>query len=284
MFNTEGGGILRKYLAAAIQLDSQEDKKENLKAIASFIDEAAGKGAKLVGLPECMIYCGREEGVRESAEEIGGETTQLLCEKARKHGIWLQGGSINEKAEGEKRVYNTTILVNPKGEIAAIYRKVHMFDVEVASGPSFKESNSILPGNEIVVAGTDLGNIGLSICYDIRFPELYRIMTLKGAQVFFASAAFTLFTGRDHWEPILRVRAIENAAYMIAPGQMGKKTTLQMQGKSVIIDPWGNVVAKASDYPGVIAAEIDLDHVDDARSQIPALKNRRVDVYAKYSQ
>ena len=275
---------MRKYLAAAIQLDSQEDKKENLKAVASFIDEAAGRGAKLVGLPECMAYCGREEGVRESAEAIGGETTQLLCEKAKKHGIWLQGGSINEKVEGEKRVYNTTIFVNPKGEVAALYRKVHMFDVEVTSGPSYKESNAILPGNEIVVADTDLGKIGLSICYDIRFPELYRIMVDKGAQLFFASAAFTLFTGRDHWEPILRVRAIENATYMIAPGQMGKKTTLQMQGKSIIIDPWGNVVAKASDYPGVIVAEIDLDHVDDARKQIPSLKNRRVDVYEKYSQ
>ena len=275
---------MRKYLAAAIQLDSQEDKAENLRAAASLIDEAAGWGAKLVGLPECMAYCGREEGVKKNAEPIGGETTKLLCEKAKKHGIWLQGGSFNETVEGEKRVYNTTLLVNPKGEIAAVYRKLHMFDVEVSSGPSYKESSAILPGDEIVVADTDLGKIGLSICYDIRFPELYRIMVRQGAQIFFASAAFTLFTGRDHWEPILRVRAIENGCYMIAPGQMGKKTTLQMQGKSIIVDPWGNVVAKASDYPSVIVAEIDLDQVDSVREQIPALKNRRDDIYAKYSQ
>lgn len=273
---------MRKYFAAAIQLDSQENKKENLKAIGEFIDEAAAKGAKLVGLPEMMNYFGSEEGEKVNAEKIGGETTQLLCEKAKKHEIWLHGGSICEQVEGQDRVFNTTLLLNPKGDVVASYRKTHLFDVEVSSGVSYKESNAIIPGEEIVVADTDLGCFGLSICYDIRFPEMYRIMTLRGAQVIFAPAGFTLLTGRDHWEPILRARAIENGTYVIAPNQIGKKTTFQALGKSVIVDPWGNVIAKASDYPGVIMAEINLDYVNDVRSQIPALKNRRTDLYSKY--
>ena len=275
--------MAKKYLAAAIQLDSQEDKKENLKAVSAFIDEAAARNAKLIALPEMMNYFGREEGELEAAEPIGGETTQLLCAKAKQYGVWIHGGSICEKVEGEKRIANTTVLVNPKGEVAATYRKLHLFDVTVSSGPSYKESNVILPGNEIVTAETDLGCFGMSICYDIRFPEMYRIMVLQGAQVIFTPAAFTLFTGRDHWEPILRTRAIECGTYLIAPNQVGKKTTFQTQGKSMIIDPWGNVIAQASDFPGVITAEIDLDYINAVRAQVPSIANRRAEVYKKHA-
>ena len=276
--------MAKKYLAAAIQMDSQEDKKENIKAAMAFIDEAAAKNAKLIALPEMWNYFGKEEGELENAEPIGGETTTLMCEKAKKHGVWLHGGSICEYVEGQKRVYNTSLLINPKGEIVTTYRKLHLFDVEVASGPSYKESNAVIPGDDISVADTDLGCMGLSICYDIRFPEMYRIMTMKGAQIIFAPAGFTLFTGRDHWEPVLRTRAIECGTYVIAPNQIGKKTTFQTQGKTMIIDPWGNVIAKASDYPGVTMAEIDLGYIDKVRAQVPSLTNRRVDVYKRYTE
>ena len=274
--------LLERFLAAAIQLDSQEDKRENLKAISEFIDEAAAKNAKFIGLPELMTYFGSEDGEIENAEPIGGEATQLLSDKAKKYGVWLHGGSMCELADNQERVYNTTLLINPKGEVVATYRKTHLFDVEVSSGPSYKESNTIIPGDEIVVVDTDFGRVGLSICYDIRFPEMFRIMTMRGAEIIFAPAGFTLFTGRDHWEPILRTRAIENGVYIIAPNQIGKKTTFQTQGKSMIIDPWGNVIATASDYPGVITAEINLGYVKAVRNQIPALKNRRTDLYTKY--
>ena len=265
-------------------MDSQEDKRENLKAIGEFIDEAAAKNAKLIGLPELMTYFGSEKGLTKNAEAIGGETTQLLCGRAKKYGVWLHGGSMCELAEGQERVYNTTLLVNPKGEVAAVYRKAHLFDVDVPSGLSSRESKTIIPGDEIIVADTDFGRVGLSICYDIRFPEMYRIMTMQGAQIIFTPAGFTLFTGRDHWEPILRTRAIENGVYIIAPNQMGKKAAFQTQGKSMIIDPWGNVIAKASDYPGVITAEINMDYIEAVRTQIPALKNRRTELYAKYDE
>jgi predicted amidohydrolase len=274
---------MEKYLAAAIQLDSQQNKSENLKTIAEFIDEAASKNAKLIGLPETMTYIGVDEEIKRNAEPIGGETTQLLCEKSKKYGIWLHGGSFYELVEGQEKVYNTTLLINPKGEIAAKYRKIHLFDVEVDSGPCIKESNALLSGGEIVVAKTDLGNIGLSICYDIRFSEIYRIMAMQGAHVVFSPASFTLFTGRDHWEPILRTRAIENGYYVIAPGQIGKKAMVQTNGKTMIVDPWGNVIAKASDYPSVIIAEIDIQRVDSVRKQIPVLKNRRSEIYNKYN-
>jgi predicted amidohydrolase len=274
---------MEKYLAAAIQLDSQQNKRENLKAIGELIDEAASKNAKIIGLPETITYIGVDEEVKDNAELIGGETTQLLCEKAKKYNVWLHGGSFFELVEGQDKVYNTTLLINPKGEIVAIYRKLHLFDVEIDSGHSIKESNIYLPGEEIVVAKTDLGNIGLSICYDIRFPEIYRIMALMKAQVIFAPASFTLFTGRDHWEPILRARAIENGCYIIAPSQIGKKAMVQTNGKTMIIDPWGNVIAKASDYPSVILAEIDLQYVNSVRKQIPVLKNRRLEIYSKYT-
>ena len=280
---TREDAMTEKYLAAAIQMDSQEDKKENLKAAAALIDEAAARNAKLIALPEMWNYFGREKGEFENAEPIGGETTLFLQARAKRHGVWLHGGSICECAEGKERVYNTSLLISPKGDIAAVYRKMHLFDVEVASGPSYKESNAVIPGSDIAVAETELGCMGLSICYDIRFPELYRIVTLQGAQVIFAPAGFTLFTGRDHWEPILRTRAIECGTYVIAPNQIGKKTTFQTQGKTMIVDPWGNVIAKASDYPGVITAEIDLNYIATVRAQVPSLANRRTDIYTRYA-
>lgn len=271
---------MNKFIVAAIQLDSQDDKKKNLETAAEFIKEAAARGAKLVALPETMNYIGPD--YIQNAEPIPGPTTNFFAELAVKLGIWIHCGSIPEMDDRDKP-YNTTALISPKGEIVAKYRKLHMFDVEIENGPSYKESNDNAPGQEIVLAKTELATLGFSICYDIRFGEIYRLMALNGAQIIFTPACFTMNTGKDHWEPILRARAIENACYVVSPGQIGIKPKLQAYGKTLIIDPWGNVIAKASDRPGYICAEIDLDMIDAVRAQVPALKNRRTDIYSAAS-
>lgn len=270
---------MKKFIAAAIQIDSQDNKNQNLTKIEEFIDEAAGRGAKLIGMPEMVNYVGSEEGEFENAEPIPGPTIERLMKKARQHQVWLHCGSIFETIPGEKKLYNTSVLLNPQGEVVAKYRKIHLYDVEVSNGPSVLESRTKKPGTEIVVADTDLAKIGLSICYDMRFPELYRIMTLRGAQVLFVPAEYTLFTGKDHWEPVLRARAIENQCYVIAPGQIGVKPNFQAYGKTLIIDPWGNVIAKSSDKEGFITAEIDMELLAKVRNQIPCLKNRKPEAY-----
>ena len=268
---------MRKFMLAAIQLDSQSDKQKNLAAAAGFIEEAAAKGAKLVAMPETMNYIGPE--YRQNGEPVPGLTTDFFAKLAVKWGIWIHCGSIPEIYDQEKP-YNTTVLLNPQGEIVAKYQKLHMFDVEISDGPSYKESDDNSPGQEIVLAKTELGMLGLSICYDIRFGEMYRIMALNGAQILFTPACFTMNTGKDHWETILRARAIENSCYVVSPGQIGIKPKLQAYGKSLIVDPWGNVIAKASDRPGYVMAEIDLDMIDFVRAQVPSLQNRRTDVYS----
>lgn len=270
---------MNKYLAAAIQIDTQSDKAENLSKIEHYIDQAATRGAALVGMAEMVNYIGDEAGERENAESIPGETIDRLAAKARQHGIWLHCGSIFERIEGSDKLYNTSVILSPEGEIAGKYRKIHLFDVDVKDGPSFKESNTKKPGDQVVVVPTPLGAIGLSICFDMRFPELYRIMTLRQARVIFVPAEYTLMTGKDHWEPVLRTRAIENQVYIIAPGQMGVKPTFPTYGRSIIIDPWGNVTAKMSDREGIIMSEIDLDYLESVRKQVPCLNNRRPDLY-----
>lgn len=271
---------MRKFIAAAIQMDSKDNKEENLSKVERFIDEAVDRGAKLVGMPEMVNYIGTEEGEFKNSESIPGPTIQRLMKKAQQHKIWLHCGSIFETIPGEKRLYNTSVLLNPQGEIAGKYRKIHLYDVEVVNGPSFKESNTKKPGTEMVLVDTDLGKIAMTICYDLRFPELYRILTLRGARILFVPAQFMLMTGKDHWEPLLRARAIENQCYVIAPGQMGVKSpTVHTYGKSLMVDPWGNVIAKCSDKEGVITAEIDLEYLDKVRAQVPCLLNRKPELY-----
>ena len=269
---------MRKFIAAAIQLDSTADKEENVRNVLGLIAEAAARGAKLVAMPEHMSYVGSES--RANAEEIpGGRTFQVMAEQAARHGVWLHCGSVYESS-GDGRPYNTCMVISPAGELAAKYRKIHMFDVCLKDGPTVKESDRAAPGDEIVTVDTgEVGVLGLSICYDIRFCELYRLMALRGAQILLAPADFVLNTGKDHWEPILRARAIENGCYVIAPAQCGVKSRFQAYGKSLIVDPWGNVIAKASDKPCVITAEIDLDYLEAVRSQVFTLQNRRTDVY-----
>ena len=267
---------MRKYMVAVVQMDTQNDKGANWAQIADYIDEAAEKGAKLVAFPEVVNILSEEP---EFAEMIPGPTTELFMQKAKEHGIWVHGGSISEVNPEGERTYNTTVLINPQGEIAARYSKLHNFDMTLPDGSSVRESDKKEPGKEITTVQTELGHLAFAICYDMRFPELFRLMTLQGAEVIFLPANFTMPTGKDHWEPILRARAIENGCYIIAPNQTGVKEKFTAYGNSMVVDPWGAVIARASDKPGVILAEIDLDYLDAVRKRNPSVQNRRTDMY-----
>lgn len=270
----------RKYLVGIIQLDSQNDKGRNLERICAYVDEAAARSAKLVALPEVMNLVGTNVGEGGQHESVPGYSTEILARKARQHGIFVHCGSLAEAIPaGDGRAYNTTVMLDDKGAIIATYRKLHTFDVTLPDGTVYNESARIKPGSEIVVIDTAFGRLGFSICYDIRFPELFRLLALAGAQVIFTPANFTMPTGKDHWEPILRARAIENGCYIVAPAQIGKKPGFAAFGNSMVVDPWGTVIARSKDEPGVTTAEIDLDFLDKIRGQIPSLRNRRSDVY-----
>ena len=270
---------LRKYTAAVVQMDSRNDKWANLEAARRYAAEAAANGAKLVCFPENMNLCGRNVGKGGGRETIPGYTTEKLAKLARELRIFIHCGSLFEQLPGEERVANTSILLDPEGNILCRYRKLHTFDGVLADGTVCEESAKVIPGTEAVISETKLGVFGMSICYDVRFPELYRLMVARGAQVLFVPANFTALTGRDHWETLLRARAIENFCYVVAADQTGQKEQYLAHGNSMIVDPWGMVIAKAQDQPGIIYGVIDLDYVDKARSMIPALKNRRTDVY-----
>lgn len=270
---------MSKFLVAAIQVDTQDNKKENLEKIGRFIDEAAQHGAQMIAVPENVHYIGTKEGTFSSAENIPGPMSYFFANKAKEHKVWLNCGSIGEIIPNEERLYNTSLLFNPSGEIVGRYEKIHLYDVEIKNGPSTRESDTKKPGRNIVVCDTEFCKVGLSICYDMRFPELYRIMALRGAKVMFVPANYTLFTGKDHWEPILRTRAIENQCYIVAPAQIGKKPAFQSYGRSMIINPWGTVVATAEDRECVVYATIDTEYVEAIRQQLPSLPNRQPEAY-----
>ena len=271
---------MNKFTVAVLQLDSQDDVQKNLDTVVSFIEEAAARGAKLITMPESMNYVGLDNAGH--AEEIpGGPTFQLMSEQAKKYGVWLHCGSIYEKIPNDPRPFNSTMVIDPRGNLAAKYHKIHPFDVVIPNGPVNRESERICPGDEIVTVDTgEVGHLGLSICYDMRFAEMYRIMALEGAQILLMPADFTMPTGKDHWETILRTRAIENGCYVVAPAQYGVKPKFQAYANSLVVDPWGNVIARASNHPQVITAEIDLDYLQQVRRQIFTLENRRPDVYS----
>ena len=268
---------MRKYTAAICQMDSRDDKQVNLEQAAALIAEAAAKGAAIAAFPETVSFIGK--GYRHQAEQIPGPTADFFCAKAREHGIWLVSGTFPEEDPSGKPK-NTMVLIDPEGRIRCRYSKLHMFDVEIANGPSYKESSFNTAGDRIVLADTPLGRLGFAVCYDLRFDEIFRIMALQGAQVIFVPSSFTMNTGKDHWEPLMRARAIENGLYMLGPAQIGEKTGMNAYGKSMAVDPWGNVIAKAGDRPCCITAEIDLDYLDAVRAQVPSLFNRREDIYS----
>lgn len=270
-----------KVKVAAVQLNSRNDKEENLRAAEALIDQAAAQGARLVGLPELFNYAGvDEEEARANAEEIPGYTVERLMAKARQHRLYLHCGSITEGSAESPRFFNTTVVLSPKGEIIARYRKIHLFDVDFGGGLKYMESDSMAPGRDIVTFEADGARIGLAICYDLRFPELFRILALRGAQVIFLPAAFTMHTGKDHWHLLVRARAVENQVFMVAPAQVGSYAPGRVcYGRSLIVDPWGLVLAQAHDQPCVITAELDFDVLEQVRRELPSLANRRPEAY-----
>ena len=269
---------MRKYMIGVVQMDTRENKEENLKSACALIDEAVAKGAKLVTFPEVFNVIDNGE---EAPEEIPhGRTTALMSQKAKEHGIWIHCGSIAEVSEDGDRKKNTTVLLNPQGEVVAKYSKLHMFDITLPDGRQTMESARYKPGTEMVHVETELGHFGLTICYDIRFPELYRYLALQGAEVIFTPSNFTTPTGKDHWETILKTRAIENGCYIVAAAQIGRKRgTSDSFGASLVVDPWGTIISKANERACVTMAEIDLHYVQQIRGRIPSLKNRRNDIY-----
>ena len=264
---------------AVVQLCSTDDLAANLRAAEQGVREAAATGARFVALPEMWPYLRREGGDYPHAQSVDGEILGRVRGFARELGLRILAGSIAERAPGEERIYNTSALISPRGEIEAVYRKIHLFDVELGAdgGGSFRESTRVAPGKDVVVAPTEHGGVGLSICYDLRFPELYRAMSARDASFLCVPSAFTPHTGKDHWEVLLRARAIENLAFVIAPAQCGRHSPERAShGRSLIVDPWGIVLAQLGDRPGVAVADCDLEEQARMRRRLPALEHRRL--------
>jgi len=277
----------------AIQTTAGPDPQANLDAAEVLVEEAVGAGAGLVVLPEYFSVAGSPTFLREHAERLDGPTVSWASALARRHGIHLLAGSFPERPEGlesaDGRVSNTSCLLDPHGRIRAVYRKVHLFDVAM-DGAAFCESATVAPGDELVVAavepvppdGLPRVVLGLSVCYDLRFPELYRIMALEGATVLLVPAAFTAATGPAHWELLLRARAVENEAWVIGCGQVGvlPPGMPPCHGHTMVVDPWGTVVAERTEpTPGIVLAEVAMSQVARVRSELPVLAHRRPEAY-----
>jgi deaminated glutathione amidase len=264
-----------KSLAAVVQLTSGPDVADNLSRAAGHIAEAARRGASLAVLPENFAFMGEHErdkfAVAESLAD-NGPILSAMREAARRHAIALVLGGFPEKSS-ETHVYNTAVYLDAAGELIASYRKIHLFDVEIPDGATYRESASVMPGSEPVL----VGDVGLSVCYDVRFPELYRELARRGARILTVPAAFTLHTGRDHWHVLLRARAVENLCYVLAAAQYGRHNAKRVTyGHSMIVDPWGVVLAEVGDHEGVAVAEIDYAHQDRLRRELPSLNHRRL--------
>ena len=311
-----------RFVAAVVQLTSTSDEEANWQSASQLVERAAAAGARLVATPENTNFLGPHEEKVRRAEPLGGQTAGSFAALARRLGIHLLLGSFNERSSDPARCHNTSVLFGPEGQVLAIYRKLHLFDVDIPGGVRFAESDTCKPGatgrsagttgtpgtpgtpetpaplggthgdtaadaaadmvcgeGGVVVAATPLGRIGMTICYDLRFAELYRRLAELGADLLTVPSAFTLTTGKDHWEPLLRARAIENQCYVLAPAQHGAHDDgglRESYGHAMIVDPWGLVVAMASDGPGFALAEIDLDRVERVRQAIPVCRHRRL--------
>ncbi len=269
---------MNSYTIAAVQLNSQPDLSLNLEKAYDGIKKAAKGGAKFVGLPENFAFLGNMDRRIEESVRISTRAESFLSDTAAEFGIYLLGGSFPALAASGK-VYNRSLLVDPEGEEQARYDKIHLFDVDLEGDESYRESDYVQAGSTepAVFASNEIGSIGLTICYDLRFPELYRALSSKGADILTVPSAFTSKTGQDHWRPLLRARAIENTAYVFAPAQTGihgpKRST---HGHSLIIDPWGRVLADGGDEEGVIFARIKPELLEKVRKSIPSLQHRRL--------
>ena len=265
---------------ATVQLNSNGDKGRNLSAAERLVRAAAADGAELVALPEKWNLLAAGEEMAAGADPLEGPSLAAARSWARELGVHLLAGSVAERGEDGDKAFNTSVLIGPAGEDLAVYRKIHMFDVE-AGGVLYRESEHEQPGEEIVSAPVDGVELGLTVCYDLRFPELYRILAVRGARILAIPSAFTAATGRDHWEVLLRARAIENQAFVLAPNQVGEAPPhYSSYGHSAIVDPWGVVLATAPDEECFVAAELDLGAQERIREQLPSLANRRPRAYA----
>ena len=265
--------------AAVVQLNSTADVARNLEVSERLVREAAADGATLVALPERWHLLGDSQTLLEGAEALDGPSLTAARGWARELGIHLIAGSIAERLTDSELMANTSVLIDASGEVVATYRKIHMFDVDVG-GVSYRESEHERPGDEIVVAAAGEVELGLTVCYDLRFPELYRILAVRGALAIIVPSAFTLATGRDHWDVLLRARAIENQTFVIAPNQVGEAPPhFSSYGRSAIVDPWGVVLARAPDTECFVAAHLDLEGQDRVRRSLPSLANRRPEAY-----
>jgi deaminated glutathione amidase len=265
--------------AAAVQLNATDDKQRNLESAERVVRIAADDGAELIALPEKWNLLGSGEVLQAGAEPLDGPAITAARAWASELGVHLVAGSITARLPGDDKPSNTSVLIGPEGEIEAKYRKIHMFDVDVG-GVICRESEHEQPGDEIVVGQAGDVPVGMTVCYDLRFPELYRILAVRGARVLVVPSAFTLHTGRDHWEVLLRARAIENSAFVVAPNQVGKAPPhYHSYGRSMIVDPWGIALATAPDGEGFVAAELDFALQDRVRESLPSLANRRPESY-----
>jgi predicted amidohydrolase len=260
---------------AAVQMRSVGDLAANLELCRRLVGEAAAGGAKLVILPECFAFLGAREGEKMVAAEVldgSGPVLQTLGELCRQHGVWIIGGGTPETVPGDpKRAFNTCVVVDPSGKLVTRYRKIHLFDVDIPGGATLRESDGTVAGDEVEVVHIDGVPVGLSICYDLRFPELYRRLTQDlGAQVVVIPSAFTAHTGAAHWHVLMRARAIENQVWIVAAAQWGKHNEKrESYGHSMIVDPWGTIVAERAEGDGVVAHAIDGDTVAKRRAQMP---------------
>src|ERR1043165_1625942 len=265
----------------AVQMCSSDDLGKNLATCRSLVEQAVSEGAQLVALPECFSFLGRKEGDKLAIAETvdatsGGPIVGMLRELAAKHSIHILGGGTPEVVVGDaKRTYNTAVLVGPSGDVTARYRKIHLFDVDIPGGAVLKESDATAPGNECVIVDIGGAKCGLSICYDVRFPELYRALVKDGgAEVLFVPAAFTAHTGAAHWHLLLRARAIEDQAWVVAPAQWGKHNEKRESfGHTLVVDPWGTVVAERDSGDGVVVTTLDGATVAKRRTQMPCLSH-----------
>ena len=262
-----------------VQMQSVDDLETNMGSARSLVEDAVAGGAEWVALPEMFPYLRREGQPFPCAQSVDGAILEEVRGWARRHGVWILAGTIAE-ASGDDRVYNTSVLVSPSGENAAVYRKIHLFDVDLAAqgGQAYQESKSIAPGETPVVARTPFGGIGLSVCYDLRFPELYRQLVDQGDVRFLTvPSAFAQQTGRDHWEVLLRARAVENQCFVVAPAQWGQHTPDRAShGRAMVVDPWGVVLGVAPDRPCAFVVDCDLEQQDRIRAALPVLQHRRI--------
>jgi predicted amidohydrolase len=266
------------FLAAVCQMTSTSDAEANLRQAESLVREAAARGAALVATPENTNYLGPHAEKVRRAEPLDGPTCGRFAALAAELRVHLLLGSFNEKAPEPGRCFNSSVLFDPRGERLGVYRKLHLFDVDVAGGVSFRVSDTVAPGSETVVIESPLAKLGLSICYDLRFGELYRALVAGGAEVLTIPSAFTAATGKAHWEVLVRARAIECQAYVLAPGQSGRHDDgglRESHGQSMIVDPWGVVLAQVPEGIGIALAEIDLARVARVRAAIPVAHHRR---------